>query len=345
MMKNLICICSLLFILAACSKEDELTNLIDLSSPYVITEDDPSNPVQHRVYEIYKKYAVPVFFTDTIQKTLFKYDNNGNPVYKYETLDMKWTFSSYQQDAEYTIAEYETEEEMLKALDFVEFYLGQISAKMRPFCIYSVKSFQNGDRFPDYMTGFRILLLPGIADIEDTAKRQELCTSMVKSMVLDKVKQNNVVVARFTNVSQKNKWYGLKWKGTAAEPGLACSYKYTAASWVLDPIVIWSDDEVDLEFMRDVFDRLCDEGEEFSVDEMRRNITKDIGQYGFISGSRYSPAYNSPDNSTVDLEVFVNMMIALKDAGFKARYGECPLVMQKYNILYDYIVKELEVKL
>ena len=47
--------------------EDALKPEIDFSSPYVM-QDNPSDPVQHHCYEVYKQYGVSVFFNDTITK-------------------------------------------------------------------------------------------------------------------------------------------------------------------------------------------------------------------------------------------------------------------------------------
>ena len=45
----------------ACSKEITLESRINLDELYVI-QDDPDDPVKHRIYEIYETYGIPVYF-------------------------------------------------------------------------------------------------------------------------------------------------------------------------------------------------------------------------------------------------------------------------------------------
>ena len=49
----------------ACSKESTLESRINLDELYVI-QDDPDDPVKHRIYEIYETYGIPVYFNDTM---------------------------------------------------------------------------------------------------------------------------------------------------------------------------------------------------------------------------------------------------------------------------------------
>ena len=50
------CFCLLMI---ACSKESTLESRINLDELYVI-QDDPDDPVKHRIYEIYETYGIPV---------------------------------------------------------------------------------------------------------------------------------------------------------------------------------------------------------------------------------------------------------------------------------------------
>ena len=54
------CFCLLMI---ACSKESTLESRINLDELYVI-QDDPDDPVKHRIYEIYETYGIPVYFND-----------------------------------------------------------------------------------------------------------------------------------------------------------------------------------------------------------------------------------------------------------------------------------------
>ena len=82
----------LICLLLACQKEDGITPGIGFENLYTI-QDDPNDSIQHKRYELYTTYGVPVFFNDTIGKVFVKVDVNGDSVFRYETLDLNWTFS------------------------------------------------------------------------------------------------------------------------------------------------------------------------------------------------------------------------------------------------------------
>ena len=88
----ILCLCALC--VSSCGKEDVLENKIDFSSDYEI-KDDPNNPIQHHKYLIYQKYGIPVFFNDTVSATVTGTNYDGKPIYRYETLDLNWSFSSH----------------------------------------------------------------------------------------------------------------------------------------------------------------------------------------------------------------------------------------------------------
>lgn len=56
----------------------------------MLLQDDPDDPVKHRIYEIYETYGIPVYFNDTIGRIFLKTDVHGQPVYQYEKLDLAW---------------------------------------------------------------------------------------------------------------------------------------------------------------------------------------------------------------------------------------------------------------
>ncbi len=44
---------------------------------------------------MYSEYGIPVYFNDTIGRIFVKKDVTGKDVYRYETLDLSWGFTSY----------------------------------------------------------------------------------------------------------------------------------------------------------------------------------------------------------------------------------------------------------
>ena len=74
-------------LLLACQKEDGITPGTGFENLYTI-QDDPNDSIQHKRYELYTTYGVPVFFNDTIGKVFVKTDVNGDSVFRYETLEL-----------------------------------------------------------------------------------------------------------------------------------------------------------------------------------------------------------------------------------------------------------------
>ena len=342
-MKILTYIYGLFLVLAivACSKEDDLIGgKVDFSMPYVV-EDNPNDPIQHRRYEIYKKYDVPVFFNDTIKKTFVGEDHYGNPVYQYETLDMNWDFTSHTGGSvsyEYTYIT--LPEEQNEALDFVETYLSLCSERMRPFCLFVTGSAKmiSGEKETEkeYFQNFRVLLLADVLGIPEE-NIETRCKEMINSMVLGKVQNDADVVARFGSVSSTENWYGRAWKSDDPSAGaLGCSYEYT------DNVFMGINDfykEGDLSNI--MWGVGCTEEEAIVV---RETILKDIGQFGFICGDQNVSFASSPTEE-YDLMFYVNTIMEIGREEFMNRYGMSPLVVEKFEILATFIEDELGVEL
>ena len=78
----------------ACSKESTLESRINLDELYVI-QDDPDDPVKHRIYEIYETYGIPVYFNDTIGRIFWITDVQGRPGYLSVKLDLARGYDGY----------------------------------------------------------------------------------------------------------------------------------------------------------------------------------------------------------------------------------------------------------
>lgn len=342
-MKILTYIYGLLLVLAvaACGKEDDLIGgKVDFSMPYVI-EDNPNDPIQHRRYELYKKYDVPVFFNDTIKETFVGEDHYGNPIYQYETLDMNWDFTSHTGGSvsyEYTYIT--LPEEQNEALDFVETYLSLCSKRMRPFCLFVTKSATmiSGDQETDkeYLQNFRVLLLANVLGIPEE-NIETRCKEMINSMVLGKVQNDADVVARFGSVSSTENWYGRAWKSDDPSAGaLGCSYEYT------NNVYMGINDFYKEGDLKNIMKGAgCTEEEAVVI---RENILKDIGQFGFICGNEQLDFMESPTEE-YDLKFYVNTIMATGREEFLNRYGMSPLVVEKFEILATFIEDELGVEL
>ncbi|MGE9313056.1 hypothetical protein ACLOAU_15520 [Niabella sp. CJ426] len=71
----------LLLLLAGCKKEATLQPS-NKDENYLVVKDNPSDPVEHAIYQFYHATGVPVFYNDTIAREQIG-DNDGVPRYSY----------------------------------------------------------------------------------------------------------------------------------------------------------------------------------------------------------------------------------------------------------------------
>lgn len=353
-MKHVVILLIALVCATSCLKEDEIDKQTVLENVYAIT-DDPNDPVQHKRYQIYQEYGVPVFFNDTVSAKEIGKDWYGNPVIQYETLDLNWGFDSYTTSIQYKY-EYleEVEETRLNALKFAEQYLGLCSKSMRPFSIMladTLTSTSTSLVIPaNYYVGLRTLVLFDIADITDPDEIQHTSQNIIGDMLVQRVGANQNIASQFEAVSKDLQAYFKIW-GTDLDCTVAqtCASKYSGITvnnlfeeapyetytsrWVPDKAFT---------FMEYVDFYKLATPEEAEADRML--YLQDIGRYGFIRGASINGGL-SPQTANEDLRYFVSAIVALGGEGFAERYGSSPLVMKKFNILYDYITTDLKVEL
>ncbi|MEY8685995.1 hypothetical protein AB9N12_07580 [Bacteroides sp. AN502(2024)] len=353
-MKKLVYCISLISLLLSCS-EESLENEIDFSTPYEI-QDDPNDPIQHRCYELYRDYGVCVFFKDTIQANYIGTDRLGNPVYRYETLDLNWDFTSHNgKTVTYKFDYLEEDEEKEKALRFADSYLKQASPSMRPFCIFLPKQIRQyvDDKIttPERHSTFRVLAINAEESklLESSDEEiNEMCLSIISETVLSRVKQNSDLTARFYSISDKEGYYGKYWK---EDLGYDLPYAAEPEGANFGPNSIFNEDAFTKSCSPNPYSILYP-GNGWTLEkfeETRVGIIKKIGEFGFISGESDAGGIpmshmKSPKQAD-DLEFFVTTMLDLGESKFKERYGGSPLVMKKYTMLAEYIINTLKVEL
>ena len=329
-----------LIVWSACS-EDEITPNIDFSNPYEI-EDDANDPVQHKRYELFKTYGVPVFFNDTVSYVHVRDDYYGNPIYKYERLDLNWSFTSNTSSSvKYSYDYLTNDNDKLKALHVAESFLKIASVPMRPFCMLltdTVRIITNSEIKKDkYVNSYRTLALSQMLDLEDE-EVNEMCTDMLRSLVKNRVLNYKSMIAKFKYVSSQNKWYSRKWETVNNNGGLGCD-----GETIHGPFLAWSPnslfEEWQIKSLKEDFEYTDEE-----IVEIQRNCLAEIGTFGFICGDKNIGTKESP-TPDYDLEVYINKILELGSKKFLERYGASPLVVRKFNILYDVINGELGVEL
>lgn len=343
--------CLLSVLWTACSDTETLENKIDFSSPYVIS-DDPNDPVQHHRYQIYQEYGVPVFFNDTVSQTYIGTDYDGEPIYRYETLDLNWSFSSHnKKNVTYTVEYCTDTEDQLKALEFVDVFLANTSKPMRPFSIFLPTSLEikendkNTVETPEYWSGFRTLVIPNVQSVE-SENISAFSAQIRRSMVKDKTMGASDIVEKFGEVSDKNKYYDKPWVNDGSNGGLGCQWGVPHEKTWWKPSELY-EEFASLEYPYYSWQTHVETAEEFEAE--RANIFQQIGAFGFICGQladrKQLEHLRSPQKITEDMEYYLDVMFELGEETFMERYGASPLVVKKYTILANYINNVLEVEL
>ena len=222
-----ICLASLA--LSSCQKEDDLENIVDLSSPYVLDYlKDSTDPIDQRRYQIYQTYGVAVFLHDKVKEQVVGTDYKGDPIYKNEELDISWHFYSdknssyeftYLQTQEFDESLTEDEIAAIKAqeladanlaLDYAETYLS-MAGKTKPFSILLLKkgTFE-GQKF-DFVQTFRTLYMANAASYPDPADMRMQSGLIINASVLPSVQLAEDLCAEFEAISEEKHYYNKQW--------------------------------------------------------------------------------------------------------------------------------------
>jgi hypothetical protein len=94
---NSCCICLLLLTLVtgSCSKNEAALTPSDKDENLLVVQDNPNDPVEHAVYELYKATGIPVLYNDTIARRQVG-DSAGIPQYFYTKLMVNYSLSTGQ---------------------------------------------------------------------------------------------------------------------------------------------------------------------------------------------------------------------------------------------------------
>ena len=356
--------------LTSCQKEDELGNIIDTSSPYVLDYlADSTDEIDQRRYQIFKTYGVPAFLNDVISEEVVGIDYKGDPIYKRETLDISWDFNSdpnTSYDFTYLITEDADEvtkvEEIANthlALDYVETYLS-MAGKTKPFSILLLKNLVLDGSTREYYKSFRTLYIGNACNYPDEADMRMKSGEIINASVFPLVNQDEELLAEFETFSDEKHYYNKQWQRdfgetfsaelnalTSVNLGLKLSnafdesfvnslvnhqFLYYVAYYNMSMPGITKDAALNLY------------GNASNVQAAVKELVSMAAKYGFIGGGWSTELIYTPTLSK-DVEAYVKIILQLGAGGFEERYGEYPLVMQKFNVLRDYIENELGVSL
>ena len=203
----------LIGLIAACQKEDDITPGIGYENLYVI-QDDPNDPVQHKRYELYQTYGVPVFFNDTIGKVFVKMDINGDSIFHYELLDLNWTFNGDNSGSvSYQVTRLSDPDLQMKALQFAEIYLENSMPALYPYAMWlTEKCYElssSGVVERALITRYRNLMFSWIEKMKD-ADMLETANSYQKEVVKLKVQNYTEQLNAFNKITDE-RYYEAIW--------------------------------------------------------------------------------------------------------------------------------------
>lgn len=340
-----------------CNKNEENLTPTIIPEQFYVIQDNPSDSVQHLAYEIYREYGIPVFFKDTIGRTFVKTDVNGDSVFLYETIDLAWGFTGYA-DTKYTISYMTDPAEQMKGLRIVEEFLARSSKVLHPFTFLiadSVISVNNANERKIFSKGsfllnFRTTFLSGGWENGNISGYASL---LLRSSIKTKIGKFPDDLANFNEVSDKNWYGGVGWSVLDPTVNNIIPNPYDLigmGSWynplgTFTPQILldgWTGEqyfkgeEPYLGFppsfpYRDLL-------------ELRHNVRMKMGQFGFVNGNK-NALVNTPENPDDDLSDYIREMLNYDKAGFEAVWGEAPLVMKKYNIIYNILLNRMGVEL
>lgn len=112
--------------MVACSGEDDLTPS-SLDKNWWVNIDNPADPLDHFIFEVYEKYKIPIFYTDTLG-VREEQDAFGNSVVYYETIKLDYTILGGMSDAK--VVEYSLSKNQDDITDGVEFLRDYVLPKL-----------------------------------------------------------------------------------------------------------------------------------------------------------------------------------------------------------------------
>ncbi len=340
-MKKILYIVVAAFVFACSGSQDMIEQSINYVNPYEITN-NPDDPVQSKRYELYTTYGVPVYFNDTIAQLYIRDDFNGNPIYKYETLDLAWSFYGYER-ATYNYTYITEQAEQLRALEYAEYYLKNAPKSLYPTNFYLVKDYRITDTDNkttihsdlEYKIGFRTLTIANAWSDNETITSH---TNDVQiQMLKEKIYNYTAELSPFYEASDDN-WYYAEWE--KLDPTY---YNYVDTEILTPDALIFVLMYIGRKFMTiDAHNTFWPYSFYLTPEQfagLKKEIVIKMGQFGFI-GYGTSGYSITPTDSGDDLEMYVNAITSLGVEGFKAIWEEQPLVMEKFDIVNNLIIEK-----
>ena len=344
----------LICLLLACQKEDGITPGIGFENLYTI-QDDPNDSIQHKRYELYTTYGVPVFFNDTIGKVFVKVDVNGDSVFRYETLDLNWTFSGPNSGSvTYQVTRLTDPDLMMKSLRFAEIFLKNSQPALYPYALWlTEKCYQlssAGVEQKEIISRYRNLMFSWIDQMKEE-EMQEKAIGFRNEVVELKVQNYSDELNAFNNMLDESLYDKNWWKFYPDER--IPYWRNSASLQVWYPWPLEEEWEQDSSYRKEMMtygnftNTNWPEGiwTNEEVDNYALYCRELVGALGFVSYDPEMGIRRTPRNTDIDLELYLIEMMKYNRKQFLERWEGSPLVIKRYEILYSIIRDELGVEL
>lgn len=351
-MRNIFLLLIIVSICWRCGKEDAISPSIKLENLYAPLK-NTSDSIQMRIYNIYEQYGVRVVFNDTLGKVFVKTDVNGDSVFTYETVDPAWGFTSYS-SLKYAYDYISNPDDQSRMLTVVENFLNRCSKTLYPQVVLLTNSYTTEDQRGtmefysggQFLTTYRSLLLSNCTQDEELSA---LPGNIMRTFIIQRISDYSIELAAFHRVSKD--YIGKSWSALgvdylkepvtySAEDYWGELTEYTIYRFKEDPLFesceCLLDDWYGIKFGYYTME---------DVEKFRKAVRELIGPFGFVMESEVDPVGAPPTKEDDDLKVFVTEVLRFSKDEFTRLWGEYPLVMQKYNILYELLSTKLGVEL
>ena len=339
----------LIGLIAACQKEDDITPGIGYENLYVI-QDNPNDPVQHKRYELYQTYGVPVFFNDTIGKVFVKMDINGDSIFHYELLDLNWMFNEDNSGSvTYQVTRLTDPDLQMKALQFAEIYLENSMPALHPYAMWlTEKCYElssSGVVEKTLITRYRNLMFSWIEKLKES-EMLETANSYQKEVVKLKVQNYTEELKAFNKITDEQ-YYEAIWSDLY--PDFIPAYdmrRYDLAVALREEWEQYSTYRDELKMYGNYMNTDFPQGvwNDEQVDAYFEHVRGMVGAYGFVA-YHMGDHYYTPKNTDMDLELYLEEMMKYPRKEFLERWESSPLVIKKYEVLYTIIKEELGIEL
>ena len=243
-----------------------------------------------------------------------------------------------------------------------------MAGNTKPFSILLLKKLVYDGSEREFYNGFRTLYIGKACNFPDVADMRMKSGEIINASVFPMVEKNEELLAEFEAISEEKHYYNKQWKRDLGETfsqdltGFINSPFYFKLSQAYDETSLknMANNNI-MQMVKNYYDwgygdyssmlglpslnfvlKYC--GNADAIKEIAMEMVAIAAKYGFIGGGWSSEMIYSP-NLSKDVEAYVKVILQLGAGGFEERYGDYPLVMQKFNMMKDYIENELGVSL